>query len=250
MSPMRYLSGLSPNSVALALFPLLLLAACGHSGDDEVTDSSVDRDAAASSALGNQIMVDPDLASQNQANSAVAANYPNGELPAALKSPEAIGRAQAKAMNLVGGPGKLQKAPKAVELAGTLPSDSAYSTAARIAARPGNQDCTKKVDYTAQWAAKLPAAFPVYPQGAVQEAAGTNDGGCSLRVVSFLTPVPVGDVVDFYYTRAAGAAYKLQHLKDGASDVLAGVKGNSAVTVYLRPTGSGTTQVDLVTTGT
>lgn len=245
---MRFLAGLFRFRAALMLSPLLLLAACGGS-DDEAGNGSIDSDAAASSALGNQIMVDPDLASQNQASSAVAAKYPNGELPPELKSPEAIGRAQAQAINLIGGPGKLQKAPKATELSGTPPKDSPYATAARIAARPGNDDCTKKVDYTAQWAAKLPAAFPVYPQGAVQEAAGTDDGGCSLRVVSFLTPVAAGDVVDFYYTRAASAGYKLQHLKDGDSDVLAGTKDSSSVTVYLRQTGSGTTQVDLVTTG-
>jgi hypothetical protein len=246
---MRFLAGLSRYRAALMLSPVLLLASCGGGGDDEAGNGSVDSDAAASSALGNQIMVDPDLASQNQANSAVVAKYPNGELPPEMKSPEAIGRAQAQAVNLLGGPGKLQKAPKATELSGTPPKDSAYATAAQIAARPGNQDCTTKVDYTAQWAAKLPAAFPVYPQGAVQEAAGTDDGGCSLRVVSFLTPVAAGDVVDFYYTRAASAGYKLQHLKDGDSDVLAGAKDGSAVTVYLRQTGSGTTQVDLVTTG-
>lgn len=233
---------------ALAVAPALLLAACGKS-KDEAQDAAVDSDAAASSALGDQIMVDPDLASQNQANSAVGANYANGELPPEMRSPEAIGRAQAAAVNLLGGPGQVRKAPKAMEVSGKLPADSAYSTAAQIAARPGNGDCTNKVNYTTQWAAKLPAAFPVYPQGAVQEAAGTDEDGCSLRVVTFLTPVPLSDVVDFYYTRAANAGYTLQHLKDGDDDVLAGVKGNASITVYARQNASGTTEVDLAASG-
>ena len=232
---------------AVALAPALLLAACGHK--DQVPDDTVDNDAAASSALGNQIMVDPDLASQNQANSAVSANYTTGELPPAAKSPEAIAKARSDALNLLGGPGKLRTAPVATAVSGALPADSAYTTAARIAARPGNGDCTAKVGYTAQWAAKLPASFPVYPQGAVQEAAGTDEGGCSLRVVTFLTPVPLGDVIDFYYTRASDAGYKLQHLKNGDDDVLAGVKNGASLTVYARKDASGASEVDLVTSG-
>jgi hypothetical protein len=230
-----------------ALAPALLLAACGKK--DEAQDSSVDADAAASAALGDQIMVDPDLAAQNQANSALAASYANGELPPELKSPEAIARARAAAVNMVGGPGKLRATPKALPVSGTLPPDSPYTTAAQIAARAGNVDCTKQVDYTAQWAAKLPANFPVYPQGSVEEAAGTDEGACSLRVVTFLTPVPLSDVIDFYYTRAANAGYTMQHLKDGDDDVLAGVKGKSSLTVYARQTATGTTEVDLATTG-
>jgi hypothetical protein len=233
---------------AAALAPALLLAACGG-GKDEAQDSSVDADAAASSALGDQIMVDPDLAAQNQANSAVAANFANGELPPELKSPEAIARARAAAVNMVGGPGKLRSTPKALPVSGTLPADSVYSTAARVAAHPGSEDCTSTVDYTTQWAAKLPSSFPVYPQASVQEAAGNDHGVCSLRAVTFLTPVPLGEVIDFYYTRAANAGYTMQHLKAGDDDVLAGVTGSSSVTVYARRTATGTTQVDLVTTG-
>lgn len=233
---------------ALALPPILLLAACGG-GNDEAQNNSADKDAAASSALGDQIMVDPDLATQNQANSAVSASSPNGALPPEMKSPEAIAHARAQALNLVGGPGKLRKAPKAMEVSGSLPTDSAYRTAAQVAAHPGNEDCTKKVDYTMQWAAKLPATFPVYPQGSVQEAAGTDDGDCSLRVVNFLTAVPLKDVVDFYYTRAANAGYKLQHIKDGDDDVLSGVKDSSSFTIYARQNASGATEVDLATTG-
>lgn len=232
---------------AAVLAPALLLAACGHK--DQVPEDTVDNDAAASAALGNQIMVDPDLASQNQANSAVSANYTTGELPPAAKSPEAIARARADALSLLGGPGKLRTAPTATVAGGTLPADSPYTTAAQIAARPGNGDCAKNVGYANQWAAKLPASFPVYPQGAVQEAAGNDAAGCSLRVVTFLTPVPLGDVLDFYYTRATDAGYKLQHLKNGDDDVLAGVKNGASLTVYARKNETGVSEVDLVTSG-
>ena len=77
--------------------------------------------------------------------------------------------------------------------------------AARAANAPNGRPCAGMVEYTAAWAAKLPDAFPVYPRGAVQEAAGTDAGGCALRVVNFQTPVPVSEVMDFYFTRAAAA---------------------------------------------
>jgi len=234
--------------IALALSPMLLLAACGGGGDEDQA-SSVDKDAAASSALSDQIMVDPDLATQNQANSAVTADNADGELPPEMRSPEAIARARAQAVKLVGGPGKLRKTPQALAVEGKLPSDSTYSTAAEIAAKPGGVDCTKKVDYTMEWAARLPATFPVYPQGSVQEAAGTDEGACSLRVVTFVSAVPMNEVIDFYYTRAADAGFKVQHIKDGDDDVLAGVKDSSSFTVYVRNKPSGSTEVDLVTAG-
>jgi hypothetical protein len=233
---------------ALALSPLLLLAACGG-GDKETQDPSVDSDAAVTSALGSQIMVDPDLANQNQANSAVGANLVDGELPPEMRSPEAIQRARAEALNQLGGPGKLRKAPAALEISGALPRDSVYSTAAQVAAKAGAGDCANKVQYTMQWAAKLPAAFPVYPQGAVEEAAGTDEGGCSLRAVTFVTAVPLGEVIDYYYTRGANAGFRLQHVKDGDDDVLAGVKDASSFAIYARTLPSGSTEADLVTTG-
>ena len=232
---------------SMALIPLLLLSACGSS-DDDLQNSTIDDDAAATSALSDQIMVDPDLATQNQANSALSADSGNGQLPPELRSPEAIARARAQALNLVGGPGKLRKTPKAIDVDGSLPEDSPYRTAARVAMTPNGENCTDKVDYTMKWAAKLPETFPVYPQGSVEEAAGTDDGACALRLVTYVSAVPLGEIVDFYYTRAANAGYKLQHIKDGGDDVLAGVKDSSAFTVYARKKPSGSTEVDLVAT--
>ncbi len=57
------------------------------------------------------------------------------------------------------------------------------------------------------WANRLPAAFPVYPRGAVQEAAGTDDDACALRVVNFQTGVSLDDVIDFYFSSARKALY-------------------------------------------
>ena len=93
----------------------------------------------------------------------------------------------------------------------------------------------------------MPDAFPVYPRGAVQEAAGTDAGGCALRVVNFQTPVPVSEVMDFYFTRAAAAGFSAQHVLQGGDNVLGGVGGRAAYTVYARKLPSGAAEVDLVT---
>jgi hypothetical protein len=145
----------------------------------------------------------------------------------------------------------MKKAPVAVEVAGKLPADAALAVASRAAAAPGGQNgnCADSAEYTMQWAAKLPASFPVYPQGSVQEAAGTDQGSCALRVVNYLTAVPLDEVIDFYFTRATGAGFTAQRIKEDGDDVLGGVKGKASYIVYARAIPSGGTSVDLVTHG-
>jgi hypothetical protein len=225
----------------------LLLAGC--SGKDQPTKTGND-DAAMSGALGKPITTDPDLAAENGANTAASVPSADGSVPSADSSPEAVTAARAAALKLVGGPGAMKKAPVASQVNGPLPQDSALTAAARAAASPGGQgDCAAKARYTAEWAAKLPDTFPVYPKGAVQEAAGTDDGACNLRVVNFTTPVPLPEVLDFYYTRAAGAGFSARHVRDGGDDVLGGTKGPASYVIYARKLPNGATSVDLVTNG-
>src|SRR5690606_23337049 len=138
-------------------------------------------------ALAGQIMVDPDLVGLNRANAVAAMPPADGSLPTVDRSPGMIAAARAEALQLVGGPGMLRKAGEPREVAGALPSGSALTAAA---------SCIGRAQYTMQWAARMPEAFPVYPRGAVQEAAGTDAGGCALRAVDFVTPVPLGEVMD------------------------------------------------------
>lgn len=231
---------------ALLAAPALMLAACGSSDEQQAKEGTADSEL--SSALGDEIMVDPDLAGQNQGNAAVAAGLGDGSLPPEMLSPEAIDRARSAALQLVGG--QLKKAPVAVEVAGKLPADSALAVASRAAAAPGaNGNCADRAEYTMQWAARLPATFPVYPQGSVQEAAGTDEGNCALRVVNYVTAVPLDEVIDFYFTRATSAGFKAQRIKEDGDDVLGGTKGNASYVVYARAIPSGGTSVDLVTHG-
>jgi len=232
---------------AFLLAGVLLLAGCG--GNDEPAKTSND-DAAMSGALGKPIATDPDLAGENGANTAASVPSADGSVPGLDMSAQAVASARAAALSLVGGPGAMRKAPAANGATGELPRDSELTAAARAAASPGGHgDCAAKASYTASWAAKLPDSFPVYPQAAVQEAAGTDDGACNLRVVNFSTPVPVSEVLDFYYTRATAAGFTAQHARDGGEDVLGGSEGQSSYMVYAQKLPNGATSVDLVTSG-
>jgi hypothetical protein len=192
-----------------------------------------DDDPALAAALAGPILVDPDLVGQNRANSAVALPSHDGSLPSVDAGPEVIAAARDEALELVGGPGRMRQAPE--------PGEAMVPDLER--------DCADRVQRTAQWAARMPAPFPVYPRGAVQEAAGTDSDGCALRVVNFVTPVPLGEVVDFYFTRARGAGYSADRLVRDGDDVLAGRKGTASYLVTARRLASGNTEVDLVTSG-
>jgi hypothetical protein len=233
----------------LAASGALLLAGCGWFGGD-AEQPAREVDPATSGALGDQIMYDPDLAGQNRADSAAFVPSGDGSVPTVDGGAEANAAARADALRLVGGPGKMHKAPEPREVAGALPADATLTAAARAAAAPGgNGDCAARVEYTMQWAARLPAAFPVYPRGAVQEAAGTDAAGCSLRVINFVTPVPLAEVMDFYYSRARAGGFSAQRVLQGGDDVLGGVKGGASYVVYARRLASGNTEVDLITSG-
>lgn len=231
----------------LTLLVTLLLAGCGGAPE---TVNVGDDDPALSAALAGQIMIDPDLVGQNRANSAAAMPPRNGALPTVDRSPEMIAAARAGATSLVGGPGRVRKAPEPREAHRALPPGSALTAAARAAASPsGAGDCAERARYTMQWAARLPEAFPVYPRGAVQEAAGTDEGGCSLRVVNFVTPVPLDEVMNFYFTRATGGGFSTDHVLQDGEHVLSGIKGDASYVVYARRLPSGNTEIDLLTAG-
>lgn len=225
--------------------PLALLVACSERAEDEAADDAMDP--ASEQALNDELMTDPDMAGRNEANAALSGTG-NAAIPNIDKSSRAIEAARARAAELVGGSGDLVRAPAAKTIAANAPDTGAMVAAARAAVAPGGANCAESVQYSSAWAAKLPAAFPVYPRANTQEAAGTDEGNCALRIVSFVTPVPLEDVLAFYATRAKGAGYSVDHAIKSGDNILSGTKAASAYVVYGRRLPAGVTQVDLVTT--
>jgi len=229
------------SSAWTALAGALLVVGCGSG--EKAAKPKAEEDPAVTGALGDEIMVDPELAGQNGNDGASAI-----ELPPEQRTPEALAAAKAEAARLAGG--TIQPAPEPVSGdVSKLIENTATAAQFAAAAKTGKVDCAGKVEYSAKWANALPAVLAVYPQGAVQEAAGTDADGCKLRVVSFLTPVAASDVVDFYYTRVRSGGYDARHHVDGNDHVLGGGKAGASYLIYARQLDNGLSEVDVVASG-
>jgi hypothetical protein len=237
---------MKPPIMAPRLLPIaLLLAACG--GADEREDNRAERDPAIAGALGDPIMADPDLATQNRGNSALqGGGPPSAELPPDKLGPEEIELAKAGALALAGG--KLAELPAssppldASRLAGRVTPKAMAGALPELA-----KGCAESLEYGFIWAARLPAALPVYPRGHARQAAGSDARGCRLRVVGFVTPVPAGDVLAFYATTAGKAGMALETRKEGPDEVLSGKGRGLGFALFARPFDKHLTEVVLVT---
>lgn len=227
------------------LFLPVLLAAC--SDEPEEPGIVPERDPVATQALNDQIMVDPDLSQQNEANAALSGNGDHS-LPPVVATREAIEGAKLEAADLVGGTANLRRLsdPQAAE---PLPEAALYSVTELAKLTKGAAGCAEKASFTAGWAAKMPAALPIYPRGNTIEAAGSDSGGCKLRAVRFLTPVARADVLAFYAASARKTGLTSAYSRAGDIEALEGGKGASRYAVYVRRRQSGISEVALVTSG-
>ena len=187
-----------------ALAATLALAACNRGGGEEnLADLGNDADPALTSALNDQILVDPNLANQSNRTAARAPATPS----------------QAQYPTRQGEPG------------------------AAAAVGEGAKGCADaaRFDYNMNWARRLAPNFPIYPGGKVTDAAANNQSGCSTRAVTFTTADNWQRVLDWYHTRAVRAGYSSEHqLRDG-DHVLAGAndKDNGAFYLIVTPKPNG-----------
>jgi hypothetical protein len=231
-------------ALALALLATLALGACGKEKGNSL--DAIDRelagdagngaasDPALTSALGDQIMVDPALAQQSGEHSA---RGPVG--PAQTPVPPSAPTSPTPEPGLMRAP-----APRPARGAGTT---TLGELADLQASRGGNPACMPNVRFSASWAARLPEAMPIFPQAEVLEAAGNDASGCALRLVTFRTGAPVQQVLDWYYTRARRAGFSAEHQLDGGEHILAGTKtqGEAAYYIVVRRAGNAT-EADLI----
>jgi hypothetical protein len=193
---------------------LLALAACTGS-DDQANGANQgnDTDPALTSALEDQIAVDPQLSQQSNRN--------------AVRPPETPTQAQYPAS------GPSVAAPQGIPASAA--SDGQHAQLSTAAAGDGGTACPggTKYDYNPAWAQRLSPIFPVYPGGRVTEAAGANEGSCRVRVVAFTTADPYQRVLDWYHTQAVRAGYSSEHQLRDADHVLAGANERDGGAFYL-----------------
>lgn len=203
---------------------LLLLSACGG-GTSEANLAQIDNqiaaadvDPALSSALQDDILVDPALVQQANANGVRQPERP-------LSAPYPLAN-QSRA----GAP--MQGASAAV------PGDPEAPIAGA---------CGVPIQYGREWAERLPAEFPAYPGGRVTEAAGVNHGDCRMRVVTFTTSHSWQQVLGWYRDAANRAGFNFEHQARGGDQILAGAnpRTNGAYYVIVTP-GHGGSEVALI----
>lgn len=199
-----------PTLRSAAFAGLFALAACGGSGDNNLAalDNELlanGADPALTSALEDQILVDPNLVQQAHPNS--------------VRPPESPAQAQYPAGSAAEG------ARRAV---------AGQSGDARISFAAGEPTaCGARFDYGAQWANRLPAEFPLYPGARVTEAAGNNSGDCRMRVVTFHTGDPHDRVIAHYHALAARAGFTAEQQQRGGDRVLGGANSRTDGAYYL-----------------
>lgn len=233
------------------------LAACGKGADstDRNADlAALDRelapanaaspaaDPALRSALRDQIMVDPALTRQANADTIRPPTEPvSGGVP-----PEAVPAKPSAAEQ-----DRVRPAPAATGNCAQCVAARQALTLGALAAQQGGRtgQCAPRIAYSAVWATRLPASVPLYPGARVAEAAGADGAGCALRVVSFASAAPMQRLLDWYYTRTSNAGFAAQHKADGAEHVLAGTKSGAAFLLVMRARADGGTDVDLMADG-
>ena len=219
--PIRFL-----RSAALA--GLIVLAGCSRGNDNQL--AAIDNeliangtDPALTSALEDQIMVDPNLVQQSNPNS--------------VRPPETPVQAQYPA----------DAAPR--ESGGARVTQASAASAGGPAPAPSAASCGAPFDYGPQWANRLPPEFPAYPGGRLTEAAGNNHGDCRMRVVTFTTADASGRVLQYYQGVASRAGFTAEQQQRGDDQVLGGTRGDAAYYLIVTPVQSGSEVALIVNEG-
>ncbi|MFM5929653.1 MAG: hypothetical protein ACKOPQ_01960 [Novosphingobium sp.] len=230
----------APRLAPIAL-GLMALSACSG-GKDE---SQKPVDPAVSAALAGPLLTEPDLAGLNGAARALSGSgVASAPIPANLFTPESADAARAEAKALLGG--AIQPAPASTSTEKAASGETALMS---LRAAFGKSPCESGLGWSAIWATRLPDPVIIYPRGHVAEAVGSDSAGCTLRAVTFRSGVALGDLVDFYWTRASRAGFTPLHRADGDAHAISAAKGGLSFTVFVKPGPDGQSEVHLVTKG-
>ena len=246
--------------LGVLVLPLALLA-CGKRDDDRNLDaldnelveagsgSANTSDPAMTSALHDQIMVDPALAQQSNADSVrpPAQPYSGGVPPVGIAqpagAPATVGGATSETI-------KPAPAPASKDCPGCKAARDSLTLGALASRQPDKRTsgCAGAMRYSASWAERLPTDIALYPGARVVEAAGADTADCRLRAVSFSTPAKLQTVLDWYYTRATNSGFSAEHQSDGTEHTLGGTRerDGGAYVLFLSGRRDGGTDVDLV----
>ena len=212
---------------AAACLAALALAACNGGEKAELDEldarlgNKADVDPALTTALEDQIMVDPALASQSNEDSIRPPAQPF-QAPVPLDP------------NAIDGAGSGQTLGSLAEQQARLSKDKFNG-------------CVLDVQYSMDFANRLPTDLPLYPRARVVEAAGSDAANCRLRAVTYSTTAAPKAMIDYYLTVARRAGFAASHSGEGNEDLVNGTRDRDGAAFYaiIQPAGAGSS-VDLV----
>jgi hypothetical protein len=227
--------------IILGLAVSVSLAACSDAPtkkdveklDAELTGKGSDTDPALTAALEDQIMVDPSLANQANADSIRPADEP-------LQAPIPPERVASGGATLKGSGTSTASAAKGAVTLGQLAQQQASVSKTQF------NGCGLDVDYAMGWSNRLPGDLPLYPRARVVEAAGSDTGNCALRAVTFTSSAAPRAMVDYYVATARKAGYSAEARVEDGTHIVAGTRGSAAYYVILAQGAGGGTTADFV----
>ena len=92
--------------------------------------------------------------------------------------------------------------------------------------------CALDVAYSAQWAARIPADLPLYPKARVIEAAGSDNGACGLRAVTYSAPAAPAAVVGYYEKLGQRSGYRTGTAKEDGGLMVTGSRQSDGAAFY------------------
>lgn len=222
----------------------LILSACAQSEDRETEEDF--GDPIIQQALNDRLMVDPDLAFQNEGNAALTIGFDHS-LPPIDTSPDTLLQIRDDArVRLLDG-GAVLELPEASQSDDVEPLAGVFNARERALKVPASRQCLDGLEYSAIWAARLPSFAEILPRGAVVEAAGTGLKRCKLRVVSYRTPLSVKEALQFHWTNLVRAELKPRYLElAGGEYALQGAKRSAAVAINAWPFSDKLTSVEII----
>lgn len=194
--------------------------------------------------LNDPLMVDPDLVYRNEAFAALTIRYDHALPPHRSTSENAeAAREAARRELLVDGP--MVELPVATggamgeELAPGMTADQI------IKASGAPERCLGNLSEGLVWAARMPEAAKLMPHGMAMQAAGAETDRCKMRIVRYVAPVDVEDVLRYHFNRANRAGMTAERFA-GPEAILSASRGSQQFRVYARPGLAGTSAVDLI----
>ncbi|MCK0128791.1 hypothetical protein [Erythrobacter sp. F6033] len=222
----------------------LALSACAPEAETVVEQSVVATDPLMAKALNDPLMVDPDLAYRNEAN-AVLTLRSDHALPPLVATDELANRARDAARVELLAEGQIPALPFPSSDAGPADLSALTKADAMLVAVGGPQECVSSLSEGLNWSVDMPGPSAVMPHGMVQQAAGSSNADCNVRIVRYVTPVDIEDAMGYHFTRADRARLRPVTYEQPEHSIVGDGRTEHFV-AHFREGPGGMTAVDLV----